>query len=101
MCFLRSNGVKKCRWDRVPKCAVADEDEKTVEVFRSNVIEKSCPTPDWKYLDSINCSNGFYSNSECQIEHCLGKLTASVATCSCRGYACNWSYTFDTTGKIC
>jgi len=102
MCFNKANGANKCRWNRAPKCVAETRDEEIdKEVFRSSVVVKSCPEPNWKYMESINCSNKYFSNSECKIDHCLGKLSPSVATCTCRGYACNWSYSLATTEPTC
>lgn len=103
MCFSRSNGVTKCRWNRAPKCVVEEKDADGLDgdLFRNSVGIKICPTPHWRYLESISCTNEFYSNSQCTIDSCLGKLSPSTATCNCRGYACNWSYSLGTTEPSC
>ena len=105
MCFRRSSGVTKCKWNRVPKCTAKtkDKDAPNGDLFRSGMsgMSKECPTPSWKYMESIDCSDGFFSNSECRINHCLGKLVPSTATCNCRGFACNWSYSHGTTSPTC
>ena len=75
MCFERSKGIQKCRWNKKPKC-IANKYVETGDglVFRSGAdqfLEKSskrCENQNWDYQDQIVCSNGFFDGSLCRIE---------------------------------
>ena len=87
MCFERSKGIQKCRWNKKPKC-IANKYVETGDglVFRSGAdqfLEKSskrCENQNWDYQDQIVCSNGFFDGSLCRIEGIERLLPTAYAT---------------------